>query len=98
MTAEKEIEDQFIHILSEAENQWRYRDDIRTEEALWQNLRVHLNRINQAQLSGTQLTNTEFERIRVEFGRLTATPFQASQWLRGEKGILVKLIIQKRKN
>lgn len=87
MTAEKEIEDQFIHILSEAENQWRYRNDIRTEEALWQNLRVHLNRINQAQLSGTQLTNTEFERIRVEFGRLTATPFQASQWLRGENGV-----------
>lgn len=53
MTAEKEIEDQFIYILSEDENQWRYRNDIRTEEALWQNLRVHLNRINQVQLSGT---------------------------------------------
>ncbi|MBS4460728.1 type I restriction endonuclease subunit R [Lactococcus petauri] len=87
MTAEKEIENQFIHILSEAENQWRYREDIRTESALWQNLRKHLNRINQAQLAGTPLTDVEFERIKVEFGRLTATPFQASQWLRGENGV-----------
>jgi type I restriction enzyme R subunit len=87
MTAEKEIENQFIHILSEAENQWRYREDIRTESALWQNLRMHLNRINQAQLAGTLLTDVEFERIKVEFGRLTATPFQASQWLRGENGV-----------
>lgn len=87
MTAEKEIENQFIHILSEAENQWLYREDIRTESALWQNLRKHLNRINQAQLAGTPLTDVEFERIKVEFGRLTATPFQASQWLRGENGV-----------
>ena len=87
MTAEKEIENQFIHILSEAENQWRYREDIRTESALWQNLRKHLNRINQAQRAGTPLTDVEFERIKVEFGRLTATPFQASQWLRGENGV-----------
>lgn len=87
MTAEKEIENQFIHILSEEENQWRYREDIRTESALWQNLRMHLNRINQAQLAGTPLTDVEFERIKVEFGRLTATPFQASQWLRGENGV-----------
>lgn len=34
----------------EAENQWRYREDIRTESALWQNLRKHLNRINQDNL------------------------------------------------
>lgn len=87
MTAEKEIENQFIHILSEAENQWRYREDIRTESALWQNLRMHLNRINQAQLAGTPLTDVEFERIKVEFGRLTATSFKASQWLRGENGV-----------
>lgn len=87
MTAENEIEQQFIHILSEAENQWRYRKDIRTEAALWQNLRAHLNRINQAQLSGIPITDMEFERIKVEFGRLTATPFQASQWLRGENGV-----------
>ena len=87
MTSEKEIEDQFIHILSEAENQWRYRADILTEAALWQNLRAHLNRINKAQLSGNEITDAEFERITVEFGRLTATPFKAAQWLRGENGV-----------
>lgn len=87
MTAEKEIEAQFIHILSEAENQWRYREDIQSEAALWENLRVHLNRINKSQLADILLTDIEFERIKVEFGRLTASPFQASQWLRGENGV-----------
>lgn len=87
MTAEKEIEEQFIYILSEAENQWSYRKDIQSESALWQNLREHLNRINKAQLSGIKITDLEFERVRVEFARLTATPFQASQWLRGENGV-----------
>jgi len=29
----------------------------------------------------------EFEQLKVEFKRLTATPFNASQWLRGENGV-----------
>lgn len=97
MTAEKEIEEQFIHILSEAENQWRYREDIKSEAALWENLRAHLNRINQAQLSGTNLTDLEFNRVKVEFSRLTGTPFQAAQWLCGENGV-AQILLEREDN
>ncbi|MDK9864068.1 hypothetical protein [Staphylococcus equorum] len=46
MTKELKIENQFIKILSEKENQWRYREDIKTEPDLWNNFRAHLNRLN----------------------------------------------------
>lgn len=84
MTAELAIENHFIELLSERENQWRYRPDLKTEAALWDNLRGHLNRMNTAKLEGIDLTDLEFKRVRTEFERQTGTPFQASQWLRGE--------------
>ena len=37
--SEQMIENQFIQILSEKENQWTYRPDLKSEEALWQNFR-----------------------------------------------------------
>ncbi|WP_270251852.1 hypothetical protein [Lactococcus garvieae] len=40
--SEQMIENQFIQILSEKENQWTYRPDLKSEEALWQNFRGHL--------------------------------------------------------
>ncbi|MCL2821376.1 MAG: HsdR family type I site-specific deoxyribonuclease [Oscillospiraceae bacterium] len=87
MTQEAQLEKDFIAILTERENQWTYRSDIKTEAALWENLRAHINRINIAQLEGTLLTDNEFTQVKNEFSRLTQTPFFASQWLRGENGI-----------
>jgi type I restriction enzyme R subunit len=87
MNQEAQIEKSFIDILTQRENQWTYRDDIKSETALWDNLRGHINRINLAKLDGIPLTDKEFEQLKVEFKRLTATPFGASQWLRGENGI-----------
>jgi len=87
MNQENQIEKSFIDILTMRENQWTYRDDIKTEAVLWANLRVHINRINIARLDGVPLTDKEFEQLKVEFKRLTATPFGASQWLRGENGV-----------
>ncbi|QEA55079.1 type I restriction endonuclease subunit R [Leuconostoc citreum] len=87
MSSELSIENQFIHILSEKENQWRFRSDLKTEADLWSNFRNHLNRLNTAVLEGLALTDTEFERVRVELLRLTSSPFLASQWLRGENGV-----------
>lgn len=92
MDSEYEIETRFIEILSEQENQWRLREDIKTEADLWANFRGHLNRINAALLADRVLTDIEFDRVRVEFGRLTATPFLACQWLRGENGVAQILI------
>ncbi len=87
MPSESTIENQFIHILSEQENQWRYRPELKTEADLWDNFRNHLNRLNTALLEGDLLTDVEFDRVRVEFLRLTSSPFLASQWLRGENGV-----------
>ena len=87
MTSENQIEKTFIDILTKRENQWTYRNDIKTEAALWENLRGHINRINLAKLNGILLTDSEFAQVQTEFRRLTQTPFLASQWLRGENGI-----------
>ena len=89
---EQMIENQFIQILSEKENQWTYRPDLKSEEALWQNFRSHLNRINLAVLEEQLLTDNEFKQVKVEFSRLTGTPFLASQWLRGENGVAQVLL------
>ena len=87
MSHEAQIERIFIGILAERENQWAYRSDIKTEAALWENLRGHINRINVSQLNGVSLTDNEFLYVKNEFKRLTQTPFLASQWLRGENGV-----------
>lgn len=87
MTKELEIEKQFIQILSEKENQWRYREDIKTEFELWNNFRAHLNRLNVSVLKDDHLTDHEFQNVKVEFELLTSNPFLASQWLRGENGV-----------
>ncbi|MDL2288903.1 hypothetical protein LJC32_05980 [Oscillospiraceae bacterium OttesenSCG-928-F05] len=87
MTPESQIEKTFIDILTRRENQWTYRNDIKSEAALWDNLRAHINRINLAALDGVLLTDSEFEQAKNEFRRLTQTPFLASVWLRGENGV-----------
>lgn len=87
MTPENQIEKTFIDILTMRENQWTYRGDIKTEAALWNNLRGHINRINLGVLEGILLTDNEFEQVKNEFMRLTRMPFLAAVWLRGENGI-----------
>ncbi len=87
MHAEEHIEKKLIDILTVNENQWTYRNDIKTEADLWNNLRGHINRINIAQLDGILLTDNEFTQVKNEFLRLTQTPFMTSVWLRGENGI-----------
>ena len=94
MVSESQIESSFIDILTLRENQWTYRGDLKTEDALWDNVRGHVNRINLSQLEGTPLTNSEFTQVKNEFRRLTATPFLASQWLRGENG-MAKISIER---
>jgi type I restriction enzyme R subunit len=97
MTHEAQIERDFIGILTKRENQWTYRGDIKSEAALWDNLRGHINRINIAGLDGVILTDSEFAQVKNEFRRLTQTPFLASQWLRGENGI-AQIVIEREDN
>lgn len=79
MNSEAQIEKSFIDILTLRDNQWTYRSDLKTETALWDNLRAHINRINLAQLDGVLLTDNEFTQVKNEFKRLTTTPFLASR-------------------
>jgi len=87
LTHEAALEKDFIERLCQGEHQWTYRTDLKSEKALWDNLRNHINRINLAVLDGESLTDGEFQQLKVEFRRLTASPFEAAQWLRGENGI-----------
>jgi len=84
---EHEIEKKLIEILTVEQNQWTYRPDLKTETDLWNNLRGHINRINKRVLADVPLTTSEFMNLQSRFKAETATPFKASQWLRGENGI-----------
>ena len=85
--SEQMLDNQLIQIIRQNENKWTYLPHLNPEEALWQNFRSHLNRINLAVLEEQLLTDKEFKQVKVEFSRLTGTPFLASQCLRGEKGV-----------
>ena len=84
---ENEIEKKLIDILTVEQNQWTYRNDLKTEADLWNNLRNHINRINTRVLADVPLTDSEFDTLKSKFSTLTQSPFKASQWLRGENGV-----------
>lgn len=46
MVKELEFENQLLRLLIIGESQWTYREDIKTEEALWQNIRQKINQNN----------------------------------------------------
>ena len=66
MANEIQIEKSLIDILTLRENQWTYRGDLKTEDALWDNVRRHINRINLSQLDGVPLTDNEFNQVKNE--------------------------------
>ncbi len=85
--SEAEIEKRLIELLCQERNQWTYRDDLKSEEGLWENLRQKINQNNVSELNNHPLTNHEFERIKTELLSRTQTPFDAAKWLKGENGI-----------
>ncbi|TDM05174.1 type I restriction endonuclease subunit R [Macrococcus lamae] len=84
---ELEIERQLITIMGEGHNQWTFREDLKSENDLWQNLRQKITQNNLAELADHSLTDKEFDKVRTELLRLTQTPFDAAKWLKGENGI-----------
>ena len=59
---ESKMEELLIKQLTHGVSQWTYRPDLRTEEALWNNLREKLNRNNIDKLQGIPLTEGEYRR------------------------------------
>lgn len=84
---ELEVEKRLIEVLGQGHNQWIYRDDLKSEEDLWQNLRLKINKNNKAELNDVPITDSEFERLKLELLSKTRTPFDAAKWLKGENGI-----------
>lgn len=84
-TPELKLEDNLIQTLISGQSQWTYRDDLRSEEALWNNFREKLESNNRGILNDVPLTTQEFEQIK---NQLNFTSFyQAAKWLAGENGI-----------
>lgn len=85
---ESEIEAKLINVLCEGHNQWTYRNDLKTENDLWGNLRFKLSKNNKSEIGEIPITDNEFERIKTEILSHTNTPFDSAKWLKGENGVV----------
>lgn len=81
---ESEMEKRLIEQLCCDVSQWTYRDDIRTEADLWNNLRQKLNQNNIALLDGVPLTDEEMNQVKEFIRDQAETTYKAARWLAGE--------------
>ena len=86
MTAESIIEKSLIDQLTSGVSQWSYREDIKTEDSLWENLREKLNTANIRRLEGAPLTDSEMDMVKGYVRDQAINPYQAGKWLSGENG------------
>lgn len=84
-TTENQMEDRLIEQLTLGESQWTYRDDLKTEEQLWNNLKSKLEQNNIDILNNVFITNQEMNQIKNQLN--FSSFYEASRWLVGENGI-----------
>ena len=84
-TQELEIERQLIERLTSGESQWTYRQELRTEEQLWENFFAKLEQNNLPDLKDQMLTAQEKEQIKNQLNFVNY--YEAAKWLAGENGI-----------
>ena len=82
---ELEIEKQLINQLVTGESQWTYREDLKTEEQLWDNFFEKLAQNNVALLADHSLTEQEKRQIQNQLNFVSY--YDAAKWLVGENGI-----------
>ena len=82
--SEAAIEKELIEQLIYGESQWTYRDDLKTQEQLWDNFRYILEQNNKDRLDGKPLSDSEFEQVKnqLQFSSF----YKAGEWLVGENG------------
>lgn len=80
---ELDIERELIKVMGEGYNQWTFREDLKSEADLWNNLREKISRNNVSELGDYPITDNEFEKIKTELFHNTQTPFDAAKWLKG---------------
>lgn len=76
---ELEIEKQLITQLVTGESQWTYREDLKTEDQLWENFFEKLAQNNVALLADYPLTEREKRQIKTN-STLSATTMRLSGW------------------
>lgn len=78
------IEQKLIEQLIYGDSQWIYRNDLKTEEDLWNNFRYILEQNNKERLNGDHLSDSEFEQVKnqLQFSSF----YKAGEWLVGENG------------
>ena len=78
------IEQKLIEQLVYGDSQWTYREDLKTEEDLWDNFKYILEQNNKDRLNGENLSDTEFEQVKnqLQFSSF----YKAGEWLVGENG------------
>lgn len=81
---ESVIEKKLIDQLCNGTSQWTYREDLKTEDDLWNNFKYILEQNNKAKLNDTALTETEFAKIKNDVSH--ASFYEAGKWLVGENG------------
>lgn len=81
---ESMIENKLIEQLVYGDSQWVYREDLKTEDDLWNNFRYILEQNNKDRLNGEHLSDTEFEQVKnqLQFSSF----YKAGEWLVGENG------------
>lgn len=84
---EATIEKHLIDVLGQGHNQWNYREDLKSENDLWRNLRKKITQNNLSEIGEHPITDKEFDTIKTELLAHTKTPFYAAKWLKGENGI-----------
>lgn len=84
-TAEQVLEDTLIQNLISGDSQWTYRNDLHTEEELWENFRQKLEVNNKDVLKGIPLTEQEFRQVKNQLNFVNF--YAAAQWLAGENGV-----------
>ena len=82
--SEAAIEKELIEQLIYGDSQWTYRDDLKTQEQLWDNFRYILEQNNKDRLDGKPLSDSEFEQVKnqLQFSSF----YKAGEWLVGENG------------
>lgn len=78
------IEQKLIEQLIYWDSQWIYRNDLKTEEDLWNNFKYILEQNNKERLNGEHLSDSEFEQVKnqLQFSSF----YKAGEWLVGENG------------
>lgn len=83
---ETDMEMSLIQQMVYGESQWTFRDDINTEEKLWENIRKKLEDHNRDKLQGTLLSDQEFQEVKNQLS--FSTFYQAGRFLSGANGMV----------